>query len=115
LAFVDVSVRPARSIRRRMFANERDAEGGGHRGGREVVRGRAEAAGRDDDARLLRETVQRLDDAIDVVVDDRVLRYLEADRRELGAEPGSVRVDQLSAGQLGPDRQDDARHGDGRG
>ena len=51
------------------------------------------------------------DDPRAVVVDRRFLDDLEAEVRQPGGEPGGVRVDELSAGELGPDAEHGARHG----
>ncbi len=105
---------PADVIERGLVALGRDAQRLGDGLAREVVRGRAEAAGADDDASEAREAFDGGDDPAAIVIDGRLLDDLEAEVGEAGGEPGPVRVATSSprARELGSDAEDSARHGE---
>ena len=97
-------------IERGLVADHRLSDGFCDRDRREVVGRGAEPAGAHDDVGDLREALERLDDARLVVVDRVVLDDLEAEVREAGREPCRVGVHELTARELGTDREDCAGH-----
>ncbi len=76
----------------------------GCRRGGEIVRGRPEAARRDDNTMQFRKSLYQRHDSVHVVVHRGVLDDSEPELGQLFAKPGSVGVHQLTTGELGADR-----------
>ena len=91
-------------------AHERHTHQLGDRVTRQVVLGRPDAAADEHRVAAFEQVAQRLDDPRLVVADHAVLVGIDARRRELLADPGTVGVDDLAEQQLGTDRKNFASH-----
>src|SRR4051812_3957425 len=81
---------------------------------REIVGRGSETPRANDDPIRRGEALQGGDDARAIVVDDAVFDDLETHVDERRAEPSGIRIDELTARELGADAEECAGHGDGR-
>ncbi len=92
------------------------AEGGGDRFAGEVVVGRAEAAGHDDEVGAVEGALEGVDDAVEVVAHDGLEVEVDAEGGQARGEPGGVGVDDLAEQDFGAYGDDLGLHvGKGRG
>ena len=92
------------------IAFERDAHHRGERLARDVVLRRPEAAARDHRVAARKADADALDHALEVVADLGLKMRVDADERQLLADPARIGVDDLAEQQLGADRDDFAAH-----
>lgn len=103
-------VAPPEDFEGRWIPMERNAGRLRRRRRGEIVGGWPQAASADNDSRDACELLQGRGDLLWIVRDGSMFDDIKPQQDELFAEPGGVGIDELPAGELGPDRKKGCRH-----